>query len=481
MTDVESKITTRADAYARARARARTSARWIACSALWLLGAVVAAGSAPVLMISVDGMKPEYVLEADRRGLKIPYLRSLLAQGSFAEGVVGVWPTVTYPSHTTLVTGVSPAVHGIVNNAEFDPERRFKESWYWYAREIRVPTLWHAARANGLATASIGWPVSVGAADVDFLIPEYWRISGPTADLNPSDRFLIDALSRPENLPEQMRDSAGLYLMGNDTSLHGDEIKTRFAIEILGKHKPALMTLHLSSLDDAEHAHGPFSKEADQTLEAIDALLAALAAAANAADPASVVAIVSDHGFTALTHRVNLAVAFAQAGLMAVAEDPETKSPRITSWKAQPWSAGGMAAIVLHDPGDRSTERAVGDLLRQLAAEPANGIAAVRSGSELKALGAFPDAAFLVVMRLGYYAGTSLSGEQVTAIPAGHGGHGFAPTEPEMRAAFFIAGRGIAAHRDLGVIDMRQIAPSLAAILGVAMPGAEGAPLRLSR
>jgi predicted AlkP superfamily pyrophosphatase or phosphodiesterase len=82
--------------------------------------------------------------------------------------VIGVWPTVTYPSHTTLVTGVSPAEHGILSNIEFDPEQHFKESWFWYADQIRVPTLWRVTHAAHLATASVGWPVTVGATD-------YWQ------------------------------------------------------------------------------------------------------------------------------------------------------------------------------------------------------------------------------------------------------------------------------------------------------------------
>ena len=132
------------------------------------------AHAAPVLMISIDGLKPEYVTQADAHGMKVPYLRTLLRDGTYAEGVVGVWPTVTYPSHTTLLTGVWPAEHGIYNNLEFDPEHRYGSAWNWYAAQIRVPTLWQAAHNAGLHTASVGWPVSVGATDVDWLIPEYW-------------------------------------------------------------------------------------------------------------------------------------------------------------------------------------------------------------------------------------------------------------------------------------------------------------------
>jgi len=449
-----------------------------ALAALFLIIAVPGI-AAPVLMVSVDGLKPEYVLEAEQRGLRIPYLRSLLTDGTYADGVVGVSPTVTYPSHTTLVTGVSPAEHGILANLEFDPARRFKESWFWYADQIRVPTLWQAAHAGRITTASVGWPVTVGATDIDYLIPEYWRVSGSVEDLNPSDRNLIAALSRPVDLLAKMQKSLGPYMMANDTSLQGDEIKTRFALAILREHRPGFMTLHLSSLDDAEHEHGPFSAEANRDLEAIDGMLSKLAAAAHASNPASVVVVVSDHGFTALTHRVNLAIPFVRAGLITIKQDSAAQAPHIESWKAQPWLAGGVAAIMLHDPADRQTEQAVGALLRSLAADPANGIATIEGREEIRKRGAFPEAAFLVVMKPGYYASGSMTGDLVSEMPGTHGGHGFAPEFPEMRAAFFIAGPGIAQGRDLGVIDMRQIAPSLAQVLGVPLPTARAERLHL--
>ena len=123
-----------------------------------LMFAAGASGAAPVVMISVDGMKPEYVLEADKRGLKIPFLRRLPLQGSYAEGVIGVRARSPIPVTPRLVTGVSPAEHGIFANLEFDPEHHFAESWFWYAAQIRVPTLWQAAHQAGLKTASISWP-----------------------------------------------------------------------------------------------------------------------------------------------------------------------------------------------------------------------------------------------------------------------------------------------------------------------------------
>ncbi|MGP8173850.1 MAG: alkaline phosphatase family protein [Terracidiphilus sp.] len=444
---------------------------------LLIVVAVPSGLAAPVLMISIDGLKPEYVTEADARGMKIQYLRTLVRDGAYAEGVVGVWPTVTYPSHTTLLTGVSPAEHGIYNNLEFDPGQNFGRAWYWYAPEIRVPTLWQVAHNAGLRTASVGWPVSVGATDVDWLIPEYWRASSPSSALNPSDRELMAALSRPGTLLKQLQPTLGPYMMGNDTSIDGDEIKTRYSVEILRKQKPAFMTIHLSSLDETEHEFGPFSAQANQDLEAIDGMVSRLAAAALASDPATVVVVVSDHGFVTLTHTVNLYIPFLEAGLIQATVNPATKAPAISSWKAQPWLAGGMAAIMLHDANDHQTEEQVRELLQKLAADENNGIAAVLDRNAIKKCGGFPDAAFLVVLKSGYTTGSGTSGSLVNATPSERGGHGFSPEFPEMRASFFMSGAGIAHHRDLGVIDMRQIAPTVAKILNLPMPSAKTAPL----
>lgn len=441
--------------------------------------------AAPVLMISIDGMKPEYITQADAHGLKIPFLRSLLRDGTYADGVTGVWPTVTYPSHTTLITGVWPAQHGILNNVEFDPEQHFNGDWYWYAAQIHAPTLWQAAHDAGLHTASVGWPVTVGAKDVDWLIPEYWRTMGARSNDNPSDRLLMAALTRPLDLISQLEPAAGPYMMGNDTDIEGDEAKTRYSLEILRRYKPAFMTIHLSSLDESEHMHGPFSPEADQDLEALDDMVERLTRRAQAIDPSTVLVLVSDHGFLTLSHGVNLLIPFLKAGLIEVAASASpgaaaSKAPVITSWKAEPWMAGGMAAIMLHDPGDHETAEQVRALLDKLAADPENGIAEVLDHEQIAKRGGFPDAAFLVVLKQGYYTMPATSGALITPIPGTKGSHGFSPEFPEMHSSFFAMGEGIAQHRDLGQIDMRQIAPTVAGILHVQMPTAKAALLQVA-
>jgi predicted AlkP superfamily pyrophosphatase or phosphodiesterase len=209
-------------------------------------------------------------------------------------------------------------------------------------------------------------------------------------------------------------------------------------------------------------------------------MVARLAHQVFAGNPSAVVVIVSDHGFMNISYAVNLFIPFLQAGLIQGGMDPATKSPVVNSWKAEPWMAGGMAAIMLHDPNDHATEQQVKTMLDSLASNPDNGIAEILDRDAMKERGAYPDAAFLVVLKPGYYTANALSGSLVTPIPGNRGSHGFSPEYPEMRSSFFAVGAGVARHRDLGLVDMRQIAPTVAGILHVPMPTAKATPLNVA-
>ena len=132
-----------------------------------------------------------------------------------------------------------------------------------------------------------------------------------------------------------------------------------------------------------------------------------------------------------------------------------------------------MAPVILHDSADTATRDAARVLVDKLAADPANGIEAILDHDAVVALGGFPDAAFVVTFRSGFCNGGALSGPLVTESWQ-KGTHGYNPaTTPEMRASFFAVGHGVARGKDLGVVDMRQIAPTLARILGVSLPTAK--------
>jgi predicted AlkP superfamily pyrophosphatase or phosphodiesterase len=444
---------------------------WVRALAL-LLAARALVPAASVLLISIDGMRPDSVTQADEHGLKVPNLRRFLTEGTYATGVTGVTPTITFPSHITLITGVSPAEHGILGNARFDPLLNNLSGSYWYASEIQVPTLWSAAARSGIVVASLNWPVSVGAPGVRYLIPEYRR------PMTPYDRKWIEALSRPDGWLEELESKFGGYASVSDATIQGDERLTKFTLNLIATKKPGFITLHFNALDDAQHETSPFSQQSNEALEALDGMIGRLELAAHQADAGAVVAIVSDHGFARTDHRVNLMIPFIENGHVKLGKPLSDGAATVQSWDAEPWLAGS-AAIILRNPGDAAVRDRVQQMLASLAATPDNGIARILNAEDVKKTGGFLGASFIVELQPGYQFGNALSGPLVTPAPS-TGTHGYLPDRPEMRASFFVSGPGIATGRNLGLIDMRQIAPTLASLLNVKLPTASQPTLNVT-
>jgi predicted AlkP superfamily pyrophosphatase or phosphodiesterase len=440
-----------------------------AVAALITLATTVPASAGPVLLISIDGLRPGDVLEAEKRGLKIPNLRAFLSEGAYATGVVGVLPTVTYPSHATLLTGVSPTKHGIVGNTTFDPMNINQGGWYWYAEDIKVGTLWDAAHAKGLTVGNVHWPVSVGAASITWNLPQIWRTG------HPDDEKMIHALATP-GLLAPMEAKLGPYARGIDEDIDADETRGRFGVEMLVTKKPDFTTVYLTAYDHYQHRFGPGAPEAHAVIERIDAIVGRLVAVARAARPDITVAVVSDHGFETTKIEANLYRPFIDTGLITLDKDG-----KIERWDAVPWNSGGSIAVVLARPEDASLAAKVRTLLDGLARQSDGFIARVIEPTEIAKMGANPQARFYVNLKPGFLLGGFEGEKTVLLRPAKYKGmHGYFPGAPTMRSTFLIVGPDVRKGRNLGEIDMRMIAPTLADIMGVGLPQAElrSLPLR---
>jgi len=426
---------------------------------------LLSAQTRPVLLISVDGLRPDAVIDAEQHGLQLQNLQQMLKSGAYASGVRGVLPTVTYPSHTSLITGTSPARHGIYFNATFDPLGHNNDGWYWYAEDIRVETLWTAAHNAGLTVANVYWPVTVGAV-IDYNLPQYWRTG--TED----DGKLLRAISTP-GLPELLKTKDGkLYPEGLSAADSADSARTEYAIRLMQLKRPGLLTVYLGGLDHAEHVYGVFSAKANAVLEHIDALIGQLR---EAAGKDMVVAVVSDHGFANVSKSVNLRVKFREAGLIK-----SDASGNVIAWEAAPWNAGAVAFIMINPSANPGTRQKAEELLEKLSKDPESGIESVLDREEIRREGGNPQADFAVALKNGYCLGEAITGSFITPAPV-RGMHGFLPGNRAMNSSFFIAGPGIPAAHLLGEIDMRDIAPTLAAILGIQLPSAEGRNLFMTQ
>jgi predicted AlkP superfamily pyrophosphatase or phosphodiesterase len=419
---------------------------------LFLLALMVPAGAHPVLMISIDGLRSKDVTDGPARGLALPNLRGLML------------PSVTYPNHTTLVTGVAPALHGIAGNLTFDPLQKNMEGWYWYAEDVKVPSLFDAVHAKGGVTLGFSWPATAGSLSITDNIPEYWRA------YTSEDVKAVRVVSTP-GLAERINKLSGTTFAATlGVTVAADAARAKAAAAIIAADHPQFSAVHLSSLDETEHENGPGTPPVKVNLEALDDIVGTLIAAVRKAQPDVVVALVSDHGFAAISHDVNLVSAFVDAGLVTLDKG------KVKSWQAMPWYQAGSDIIVLADKNDAAVKEKVRALLMKLAANPENGIGGVIDRAEIAKRGGAKEADFWVNFAPGFKGGKAITGPLITSS-VDKGTHGYFPDWPEMRSTFLIAGPGVPKGKALGEIDMRDIAPTVAKILEVKLPTATGKPL----
>jgi predicted AlkP superfamily pyrophosphatase or phosphodiesterase len=419
--------------------------------------ATVAERPRHVVVISIDGLMPRTYLSA---GWNAPTLRNLATRGAFAEGVVGVFPTVTYPSHTTLITGVPPAIHGIYTNRVVAPGRRSNGAWYWDSRDIQAVTLPAAAGTQHLRTAMINWPVSVGTA-ATVLLPDF----APS-----KERGLIAwrSIAIPATLIDQV-DAAARRILTWPLS---DSDRSEIATWTIRNDQADLVWLHLDELDGVQHDWGPDSEAAHRAVSRADREVAMILQSIVSAglDTDTDIIVVSDHGCAPVRHELDPNAAFLQKRWLR-----RNDSGDIVDWTVYFQSSGGSGFVYLKDDDDTNLRDDVGRLLNDLRADPLTGINRVLDRRDLRALGADPRAAFAIEMVPGFTTGEGLA--DLVRPASLHGSHGYAPTDPAMYASLIMAGPDVSARGNLGLIRMTAIAPTLASWLHVGLSSRADQPL----
>jgi predicted AlkP superfamily pyrophosphatase or phosphodiesterase len=417
-----------------------------------------------VILISVDGMPPDYYTAPEKLGLRAPTLAMMRQGGAHAEGMEGVYPTVTYPQHTTMVTGLRPAAHGIVQNRIFEapsmPQTRY---WYWYADALKAETLWTVAKKAGLTTAAVGWPVTVGA-EIDYNVPEIYEPGESPATWKWTAKHSTPGLLEKALSPDLKKDSSV------------DERLTLVSEYIINNYRPNLLLLHLIELDGAHHRNGPRTKAGIETAEREDGYIRRIMEATRQAGifERTTFFVVSDHGFASIDKRFSPNVALAKEGLITL--DAEGKA---TAWKAAAWPAGGSCAMILKDVNDKETEAKVITLFSKWAKQERSPIKQILTRAELLKLKAVPQAALMLEAAPGYSFDETLTGAEVRDSGETYKGtHGYLPTDPRMRASLIIYGAGARSGAKLPLARMIDLAPSIAVLLKLKLPQPEGKPLK---
>jgi predicted AlkP superfamily pyrophosphatase or phosphodiesterase len=415
-----------------------------------------------VVIVSIDGLMPDYYLPGAGRSVRTPALDALRERGSWAEGVIGQYPSLTYPSHTSVATGVALARHGVFGNTRFEREGG-ETGWYFDSGALRVPAIWDAARAAGLTTAALSWPVTVGAK-IDYLIPE--------TNQAPADTTWLD-LARRQSTPGLVDEVVARLggFDGKDPRSYDerDRFMTAAAALVIERHRPNLLMLHLVEADGAQHASGPGSPEARAAIERVDSRIGEVVAAIGRAGIAgqTAVLVTGDHGFYRVHSAFRPNAALREAGLLET-----DASGRITSWRA----IAHRSAIKLKDPVDEATARKVEAVFTGLAEGRYRGLFRAIGRDEIRRLGGDPEALLIIEPIEGFTTQASAEGPFLVSSPR-RGDHGYLPTSPRMHTGLIASGAGIRPGIAMPIARQVDIAPTAARLLGVELPDVDGVPL----
>jgi len=414
--------------------------------------------AAHVVIISLDGF-PSWAL--DDAYLSVPTLRRLAADGAMARRLQPINPTVTWPNHTSMVTGVTPARHNVLYNGLLVRETGMPphtEAWRDKAEMVKAPTLYDVAHAAGLTTAQADWVA-------------LWN--APTITWEFRERPSLD-----ESIPRELV-QAGI-LTPDDVSSFGtrnivwrDEIWTQAAEHMLRTHKPNLALFHLLTLDTTHHRYGPRTLAAQAAMAHLDDQVARIVRAVDAAGLRSQTTfiVVSDHGFKLVKRQVRPNAALAQAGLIAVT------SGKISRADAYVVPEGGTAFGFITRPDP------TGELLRRAKAALTGleGIERVVEPADYAAFGLpLPSASdqigeFFLIAKDGYAFAAPTEAPLVVDAPEGSlGAHGYVATDPEIQSIFIASGRGIVPGTRLDVVRTIDVAPTAARLLGVDLGAIDG-------
>jgi predicted AlkP superfamily pyrophosphatase or phosphodiesterase len=445
---------------------------WQSLALLALLSPIHAEQTPPavrhVVLVTIDGLRGDYLGEADRYHLRIPTLRALAARGAMSAHTLSVFPTLTGTAHTSLVTGVPGGRHGILGNNKFTPE-----VWTWdrdnydaqppyrdYG-DVRVESLWSAARARGLKTAAIAWPQTVGA-------PIDYRLEVPVARTASESHDRIVKTASPGWLP---RIEAVLGPLAAVDLRMADHVKALVAAQILQLLAPSFMAVHFSLTDAVQHAEGPRTPAALAALEDTDHNLGIVVDAIGQAKLANdtTVIVTGDHGFVHLHTELAINLPLVEVGLAEKGPDGALR------WRALIAPNRGLGSLYVKQDAPPETLAKARQALDRYAMRYA-GRFRLLERAELDRYGADPAAALGIEPLPGYVLDARLSPPFARAHNRA-AGHGYRPDLPDMHTGLIIAGARARPGVVLAEARTIDVAPTIGHLLGFELSGAEGSPI----
>jgi predicted AlkP superfamily pyrophosphatase or phosphodiesterase len=374
-----------------------------------------------VILVSFDGFRYDYV-----ERYNLPAFKSFIAKGSSAEGLIPSFPSKTFPNHYSLVTGLYPGHHGLVDNTFYDPTRdelyamripeRVRDEYYYGGKP-----LWKLAHEQGPKSASVMW------------------VGSETPTTHPDYFFRYD-----ESMPDTVRINHVISWLNLPPS-----------------ERPHFITLYFSSPDHESHTYGPVSEETRAAVLRSDKIVETLMKKLQTINLPVNVILVSDHGMLELNEKPETFIYLDQ---LFTGTDPNI----------QVANGGTQAHVYLKD---KTKLEEVYNTLRSKE----------KNFTVLKA-SQFPDhwhydhprsGDLLIVAKPGFYIRDKEQKELTSSETSSgkFGVHGYDPRDvKEMRGIFYAQGPNIKKGKAIPAFENIHIYPFLAKILNLTTPPIDGSP-----
>lgn len=412
---------------------------------------------------AVDGKDLEFLST-------LPHFGKLIQKSSYSKEVKTIYPSLTYPAHTSIITGMKPINHKIINNIKIQPQRCTKSDWFWKKSEIKADTLFDVAKRNKLVCSSILWPVSC-KANIKYNMPEVfsnrkWQNQILVSALNGSVKYQASLNGKFSSLRDGLKQP------------NLDNYAMSCFLHTLTEYEPDIMFLHLTDVDTNRHHHGYSSKEAEYALRRHDLRLGDVLSKLEVLDSLNDACIVllGDHSMKDTHSVIKLNKLFKDKLWLT----PDKKNNFIENYEVYCNFCDGSAYIYIKDKENKSLLTKVIKEIENLSKENDNCIKTIYTPDKAQEMGFDKDCSLMLEASDGYYFVNDFDGDIIEKVNDKYdkATHGYHPSAYDNGTFFMVCDSKVKQNFEIGPMNITDIAPTIAKLMNDALVDTDGKVLR---
>ena len=398
---------------------------------------------------------------------KLPNFSKFFEKASGCEKVKSVYPTLTYPAHTSIITGKYPKNHGIVNNLQIQPKRK-EADWFWQRKYINGTTVYDEAIKKGYKVASLLWPVTA-KSKIQYNLPEIW------ANRPYENQISVSFLNGTPLYQLRLNEKFGHLRKGKEQP-YLDNFVHASLLYTLEVYHPDVTLVHFTDVDTNRHQHGMYGRKISDALKRHDKRLGEIISKLKEIgeyDNTNII-LLGDHSQIQTHTMVNPNYIFRGKKYITV------KNGMIVDWSVLARHCDGSCYIYLKNPHDVRLKEEVFELLQKMKKDKRAGIEQIFTNKQIIELGADKHATFMIEAKEGFYYQDDFDvytrdiTEEAGNFHTMKATHGYLPTKPDYTTFFYATGPNIKENVVIEDMCLVDEGPTMARLLGCQLKEADG-------